>query len=405
MKNIENFSDKELYEKCQLYGGEARKWTKRFVALLPEVARRELYKKHGFYSIFEFAAKLAGMKHETVIEILRIAKKLEDKPLLRAQLETHGWSKLRLVANVATKENEKMWAEKVEIMSKPTLETFVREIRAQEGGVLQHFNGKVQIRPGTAEEQVAIAAPRELAEAGHQSRIFVRLLLTPRNELKLKELQKKLSREQKAPVDLNEVIEILLDAYDGVGTSTVKSACDQYAVSGRAEGQRADEVRRGSDAISAGGAPEPEGRLESRRDKSVKNVAPARSSFGSAESAQIGRKQFASDNDIRPSVLPSRHIPARIKKVLYAKFAGRCAWPGCLKLPEIFHHTLRFSLDSSHSPDHIAPLCKNHERLAHHGLIENEEMQPSTWQLRINPNRNNPKYQIDREVISHYAPP
>ena len=77
---------------------------------------------------------------------------------------------------------------------------------------------------------------------------------------------------------------------------------------------------------------------------------------------------------------------------------------GCTKLPEIFHHTLRFSLNPSHNPDHIVPLCKNHERLAHHGLIENEEKSPETWRLKFEADKNTLKYQIDQKVISHYAP-
>ena len=110
----EDLSDKELYQKCQLYGGEARKWAKRFAALLPEVARRELFRKYKFYSIYEFAAKLAGMKHETVIDILRVTKKLEGMPLLRAQMETAGWGKLKVVAGIATKENEKCLRRKLQ---------------------------------------------------------------------------------------------------------------------------------------------------------------------------------------------------------------------------------------------------------------------------------------------------
>ena len=135
--NISLLSDKELYQKCQLYGGEARKWAKRFADLLPEVARRELFRKYKFYSIYEFAAKLAGMKHETVIDILRVTKKLEGMPLLLAQMETAGWGKLKVVAGIATKENEKMLVEKVATMSLATLSTFVQEIRKQNSNDVQ----------------------------------------------------------------------------------------------------------------------------------------------------------------------------------------------------------------------------------------------------------------------------
>lgn len=163
----EKLSDRELYEKCRLYGGNARAWSKKFAALLPEVERRRLYEKYGFYSVFEFAAKLAGMGRETVLEILRVAEKLQDKPLLLAQLLEHG--------------------------------------------------------------------------------------------------------------------------------------C-------------------------------------------------------------------------------------------------RCAYPDCQKLPEIYHHTRRFALFPNHDPDFLTPLCKSHERLAHYGLIKNEEQPSEQWQVKTEADKTSPKYWIDRKV-------
>ena len=49
-------------------------WSRKFAALLPEVDKRQLYRKRGFYSIFEFAAKLAGMGRKNVEEVLRTYK-------------------------------------------------------------------------------------------------------------------------------------------------------------------------------------------------------------------------------------------------------------------------------------------------------------------------------------------
>lgn len=62
--NIAVLSDENLYKLCQQYGEQARVWRQKFAGLLPEVHRRKLYEKKGFSSIFEFAAKLAGMSEE-----------------------------------------------------------------------------------------------------------------------------------------------------------------------------------------------------------------------------------------------------------------------------------------------------------------------------------------------------
>jgi hypothetical protein len=54
-----------------------------------------------------------------------------------------------------------------------------------------------------------------------------------------------------------------------------------------------------------------------------------------------------------------------------------------------------------HDPDHIVPLCKAHERLAHLGLIENEQQAPQFWKIRLNPDCDDPKYEID-QIVEKY---
>ncbi|MBI2639044.1 hypothetical protein HYW83_05650 [Candidatus Peregrinibacteria bacterium] len=356
MENIEKLGDRELYAKCQLYGSNARQWAKKFAALLPEVDKRQLYKKHGFYSIFEFAAKLAGMGRETVVDILWVARKLQDKPILKAQMEEQGWAKLRVVANVATIENQKILAEKVKIMSKPTLETFIKELRQQNHEL-------VQSRPGTAKkhETLAISQNAMSGEVPTPPRISVRIPLKPKTELRLRELQKKLSKMAHGPVDFNEVLETLLDTYAAVKTGALEAKEEQAQSLSQLE-----EI-----------AKEKEQRLQQFE-------------------AQAKEKVYKLANSP-----PSRHIPAVIKKFLSAKFKGRCAYKGCMKLPKIFHHTRRFALNQSHNPDFLMPLCKEHERLAHLGLIDNEEKTPDFWRTQIFPNTNSPKYTIDKIVNSY----
>lgn len=372
MENFEKLSDRELYGMCKLYGGNARLWAKKFAALLPEVEKRQLYTTYGFYSIFEFAAKLAGMNRETVIDILRVSKKLEDKPLLKSQMETQGWNKLRVVATIATKENEKILAEKVKEMSKPTLETWVHEIRKQnqEG---------VQFRPRTEYQEKLIFSSDQLDPSNSMNfeienrknsldpqRIFLRIPLKPETELRLRQLQKKLSKECRAPVDLDEVLEMLMDNYE-------KAHSKQTVHKNLAENTSGTDFS----------MPRP------RRNLIKDQSTPPRPALRSS-------KLDASH---------SRYIPKAIKNFLSAKFSGRCAFRNCQKLPEIFHHTRRFAINPSHDPDYLAPLCKNHERLAHHGLISNEEKPPGEWYVKSEPDKSSPKYWIDQKVQQYRAPP
>jgi len=124
-------TDKELYELCQQYGKQARKWKNKFVALLPEVYKRRLYKKKKFCSIHEFAAKVGGVSRGVVDEALRLGEKFKETPKLLELRPEVGISKLRAVAGVVTKETESFWTEKVQNMTRGSLETLIRDTRQE----------------------------------------------------------------------------------------------------------------------------------------------------------------------------------------------------------------------------------------------------------------------------------
>ena len=125
-------TDKELYEKCIEAGKNARKWKNRFVAMLPEVARRGLHRKHGFATIVEFAAKVGGVGKATVDAIFRVEKYVSDKPVLKELIAEVGVAKVRVVASIATPENQRDLAKKVKTMSKAALEMYARMKREPE---------------------------------------------------------------------------------------------------------------------------------------------------------------------------------------------------------------------------------------------------------------------------------
>ncbi|KKT02028.1 MAG: hypothetical protein UV80_C0006G0018 [Candidatus Peregrinibacteria bacterium GW2011_GWF2_43_17] len=113
------------------YGKNAKYWLRRCEMLLPEIAREEIWKKKRFSSIYEYAAKLAGMNHEKVNECLRIMKHIEDKPELLEVAREKGLGAVRPVVTIATKETAKFWAGNAITMKKNTLETYVRNYKAE----------------------------------------------------------------------------------------------------------------------------------------------------------------------------------------------------------------------------------------------------------------------------------
>lgn len=128
---IADLSDEELYKKCRECGQNAKVWSRKFAALLPEVAKRRLHRRKGFISLGEFAGKVAGMSEYAVDRVLHLYSNIKDKPSLLKLFESgaEGWSKIEVVAMIATAETDKLWAEKVSILSRPALSELVKNYR------------------------------------------------------------------------------------------------------------------------------------------------------------------------------------------------------------------------------------------------------------------------------------
>ncbi len=123
-------NENDLHQKFVMYGKNAKEWMRKCVLLLPEIEKQRVWEKKGFGSIYEYAAKLAGMGHVAVDDALRILKKIENKPLLQKVVEEKGIHAVRPVVAIVTKETEKFWAEKARTMSKNTLEVYIKEFRS-----------------------------------------------------------------------------------------------------------------------------------------------------------------------------------------------------------------------------------------------------------------------------------
>jgi hypothetical protein len=171
-------TDEKLFQLCRHYGEISLKYRWKFAGLLPEVYKRRLFEKKGFSSIFEFAAKLAGMSEEQVRLVLNLEKRFEDKPVLKTLLVNGEVSvnKLARVASIATIENQEFLAGQAKLLPQAALETLVRD----EKSLRAHSN------PSQNEQQASEAATDEL-------------FLSPEVKEKLFELQQK-------GIDINQLI-------------------------------------------------------------------------------------------------------------------------------------------------------------------------------------------------------
>jgi hypothetical protein len=316
-QNPKDWSDAELYAKCQEYGYHARIWKRRFAGLLGEVAQRSLYRRQGYASIYEFAFKLGSMSEASVDKILRLSEKLADKPNLHSMLVSgeQGWSKIEKVAFIATQETDAAWAKKVETMTQAGLESYVQTLREQ----------GVDLTESTLPSELTLKSKKDAAWANFHFPV------SPELERSLRMLKFKLEKERGVSLTYNEVLQTLMVQNGPSTPQMLIQICPECAAKKAAEAE-------------------------------------------------------------------GRSIPNSVQRLLFARYAGFCAFPNCKHPSTSFHHTRRFSLNRSHDPDAIIPLCTPHERLVHSGLIANEEDPPSQWRLLSRANSSHPKFQIDQKV-------
>lgn len=304
--NPKDLSNENLLQLCEHYGAQTKLWRQKFAGLLPEVSKRELYRKKGCQSIFEFAKKLAGMSEEQVRTVLRLERKFENKPVLQNLLIKGAVSanKLVRVAAVATTENQEFWAEQVKILSKDALETLVRDERI----------GKNQQDFGTfSSSKIEDKNGYNKAKNNHKSlpgQTFSQDLF---DDVKLlekfsPELKKKLQTMIEKGLDINKILLKLLEKRDQL-------------IAGQKE-QISREIRSSNEQI----VQEILGQI-----------------FGGA----------------------SRYIPAKIKKIIAEEQGNKCSILSCHHPAEVIHHTQRFALSQNHDPSYLAKLCKQHHQIAH----------------------------------------
>lgn len=283
-----NKRDLQVHQQFSDYGRNAREWMRKCVLLLPEIERRQIWRKARCFSIFEYAAKLAGMSRSTVEDGLRVMKKTEVFPALKAVVESRGVNRIRPVLGIVTKDTEEFWAEKAKCMSKNTLETYVK-------------NYRLESRTSTAGEPVKLT-----------------MELKPETIEKLKVMK---------------------------GAETWEELMQKLLTGERAAVQETPE----------------------------------------------------------PVKTSSRHIPVRIQRHVNERTGGLCAYPGCTRVATSLHHTQRWGLEKVHDPARLHGLCDGHERLAHLGLIENEEAMPREWSVKERADLSADKRFID-QFVTLYRP-
>jgi hypothetical protein len=318
MTNLKNISDNELFIRCKKYGKEALQARQRFAGLLPEVCKRRLYEKKKFASIYEFAAKLAGFSREQVDAVIRLERKFEDKPALHAALVDGQISanKLIRIASIATTENQGELFEAVQKLSKSAIDVYVRDYKTSGADdKIEHWNGLLQC------ENTPKTLPVQTSERAANIDFEIIAALSPELKIKMKALLDK-------GINVSELFTEFLEKRE----REIKQKKNKIAEDiNQTSGQRI-QFEPGCRSAVIGGEP-----------------------FGLVSATAVHLQQ-------KPV---TRHIPARVKKIIKHEFGTKCAHANCKNTAEHLHHQKQFAIFRTHDPRFIKPLCKGHHELEH----------------------------------------
>jgi len=301
---------KNLHKEFVRLGRERNRITYKLLALLPKIDELKIYEKKGYANIYDYSARIAGLSPGVVTKALKIKEKLRDMPNLQKAIETQGINKVGIVVGLATKENEKKLAEKVEHMSKPALQEYSKEVR-----------GKV-----TVGWQVELD--------GQMMFMFLKLKKKLGKNLSNKECLRKILEHAQSEAKCA-CPEVVLSKSGLHETGKKAGTCGQVGIvtkKAKPQGQARELAKIPGEKAQA-------------RTADEKPIATA---------GQVGEKVQKI----------SRYISVHQKR----KLSDHCSHPGCHRPAEIIHHPDRFS--QNHNHENLKPLCRAHHEFAHNGISE-----------------------------------
>jgi hypothetical protein len=370
------YTNKELYARCLELSGMIKTYRNQFIALLPEVQRRRLFLEYGMHSVYEFAAKLAGLSHNTVRRVLKLESELADKPVLKKLFAQGaiGWSKIE----VATKIVDNLGHEKVErilpSLSVSALRTLARDLKNDVVG-LPSQNDKMCFEltgelSGSFDEKV------ECTKSDFLENFTVKL--RPHTLAQLRVLKQQLEKQSGYPLTWEQAMSSMIAKLqnpdstqkalkrveNSIPVETAKIAVEPgKAIAAKAvrNAQSAMQVK-----VKPGKAIVAKAVRNAQSAMQVK-VKPASNTITlfKATSQVKGTIDFKSVQSARATKsvrTTNRYIPRELKREALQKTKNLCA--KCHKPAENFHHQIPFAISRNH--DSIIPLCKNHHIIEHH---------------------------------------
>lgn len=324
--------------------------------MLPAIERERVWEKKGFSSLAEYAGRLSGMSRETVSDGLRILHAVENMPDIMKVIEERGIAIVRPILTLLTDRNQKLWAEKMRVMSQHTLEMYRREWEREN---IMSITTHATMTDSATDTVLDIFGRRAPEERG------------------------------------------IISQPQAIGTEKIEDT--ESASSNELHHEMSRGVMSCSEASSRRNKIIGMELSPSTLDRLTKLKGDDEWDALMNELLDI-REKMLEQNTPEEKQTESRHIPVEITRFVIERSRGICEVGACAKKYEIFHHTQRFASEKTHDPGRIVALCKQHERLVHLGLIHDETIAPKQWKMLQEPDKNDPKYRIDQLVQKYRKP-
>lgn len=395
-----NQDHKKLHEKFSTLGRERNRLTYELLAMLPRIYDEGIYREHKCATIYEYAGRYAGLSHSVVEKTLKLHRELEGKPCLLAAIRTQGVHKVALVARLATSETDEVLAKRVVDMSRPALIELSKELRRKvevNQVTIEQFTAERIGRPGDD----GTVNPR-LCRAAQES---MTIALDPEMQFMFLKLKKRFEKSLCVNLSNKQGLRLMLEELGGMAdvwsrrSREMKADTEDSAAGSSARQRKGDVVKKF-----------PGKKLDESAELLCNDMAKVcdRSEVGASSGKEkvkgagigiiaeyvagvrAGVKKVDAD-------IFQRYIPVKIRRLAIAKTAGGCAYPGCNRPFENFHHRARFGDGGTH--DSIVPICGTHHEFAHNGLVWRELAEVREWELDLVESGNGSF--IDKMCIEH----
>ncbi|MBM3266227.1 MAG: hypothetical protein FJZ01_01145 [Candidatus Sericytochromatia bacterium] len=155
--NPESLDDRTLLVLSRYWGRAGQVATRRFLATLPEIDRRSLYRRARCHSLHEYAARYAGASREIVDTVLLVHRRIGRFEVLW-RLFADGRAGLhvfRRISRHVTAENAAWWAE---IVQTCTIREIERILAAKETSESSWSGGQLALAAGAPGARVPVGA-------------------------------------------------------------------------------------------------------------------------------------------------------------------------------------------------------------------------------------------------------